>query len=63
MSGAAIKAHSPMVVTVLGIVVVLHPNINVLLDVSIIALQLSRLSYTVLPASTVMEVIPVHPLK
>lgn len=36
------KAPPPMLVTLLGIVVFLHPNINVLVEVSIIALQLSR---------------------
>ena len=50
------KAQSPMLVTLLGIVVLLHPAINVLDDVSIIALQLLRESYLVFPFSTTMVV-------
>ena len=46
------KALSPIFVTLLGTVVVLHPDIKVLVDVSIIALQLSRESYTGLLLST-----------
>ena len=45
-----------MLVTDEGIVVVLQPATRVLLVVSIIALQLSRESYSVLPASTLMLV-------
>jgi len=36
--------------------VLLHPTISVLVAVSIIALQLLRLSYVVLPLSTSIEV-------
>ena len=52
------NAASPMLVTLLGIVVFWQPAINVFVAVSIIALQLSRLSYFVLPVSTVMLVRP-----
>ena len=45
-----------MLVTDEGMVVVLQPATRVLLAVSIIALQLSRESYSVLPASTLMLV-------
>ena len=41
-----------MHVTLEGIVVVLHPTISVLVEVSIIALQLSLLSYFEFPATT-----------
>ena len=34
------KAQSPMLVTLLGILVVLHPEISSFVDVSMIALQL-----------------------
>ena len=50
-----------MLVTDEGMVVVLQPAIRVLLVVSIIALQLSRESYFLLPASTLMLVKPVQP--
>ena len=43
-----------MLVTSPGMVEPLHPIINVLLSFSIIALQLLRESYFVLPASTVI---------
>ena len=36
------KASSPIVITLLGIIVETHPAIKVLLALSIIALQLSR---------------------
>ena len=49
-----------MLVTDEGMVVVLQPATRVLLAVSIIALQLSRESYFVLPASTLMLVKPVQ---
>ena len=45
-----------MLVTELGITVFWHPAIRVLEAVSIIALQLLWLSYTVFPLSTVIEV-------
>lgn len=48
------NATSPMLVTVLGMTVLRQPEINVLVAVSMIALQLSLLSYTGLPLSTVM---------
>ena len=44
-----------MMVTDSGITVVLHPEISVFVDVSIMALQPLRLSYTLLPASTMTE--------
>ena len=49
------KALAPMLVTLLGIVVFLQPSMRVLEPVSIIALQFSRLSYVVLPLSTIIE--------
>ena len=58
----SLNAHSPMLVTELGMVEFLHPTISVLLDVSIIALQFLRLSYTGFPASTVMLVRLEQPL-
>ena len=45
-----------MAVTDLGIIVFWQPVINVLLAVSIIALQFSRESYTVFPSSTMIDV-------
>ena len=45
-----------MLVTEFGMVVDWHPAIRVLVAVSIIALQFSRESYTVLPLATTMEV-------
>ena len=45
-----------MLVTLLGIIVLLHPTNNVFDDFSIIALQLSRESYLILPDSTTMDV-------
>ena len=52
------KALFPIDFTLLGMVVFLQPVINVLDDVSIMALQLSRESYTALPLSTLIEVRP-----
>ena len=49
------KASLSMLVTSSGIIVVLHPAINVLVEVSMIALQLSRESYTVLLELTMMK--------
>ena len=49
-----------MLVTELGMVVDWQPVISVLVAVSIIALQLLRESYTVLPLSTTMEVREEH---
>lgn len=49
--------YDPIVVTELGIIVFWHPTTKVFDTVSIIALQLLRLSYFVLPDSTVMLVI------
>ena len=51
-----LNAPTPMLVTELGMMVDWHPAIRVLETVSIIALQFSRESYTVLPLSTTMEV-------
>ena len=50
------KHHSPKLVTEDGITVPAHPQIIVLLSVSITALQFSRESYTEFPASTTMDV-------
>ncbi len=55
-----VKANRPIDVTLLGMVVFLHPAIRVLVAVSIIALQLSRESYLVFPFSTVIDVRPSH---
>ena len=49
------NAKSPMVVTLLGMVEFLHPNINVLLAVLIIALQFSRESNTGFSSATSIE--------
>ncbi len=43
-----------MAVTVLGMVVVVHPTMSLLVAVSMMALQLFLLSNVVFPASTVM---------
>ena len=58
-----LKALFPMLVTLLGMVVFLHPAISVLVAFSIIALQFSRLSKVVLPGSTTIEVREVQPSK
>ena len=50
-----LKAELPIPVTLSGIIVFEHPVINVLLLVSIIALQSLRESYIVLPFATIME--------
>ena len=55
-----LKAFFPMLVTEFGITVFLHPTINVLEFVSIIALQLFLLSYFLLPFSTVILVSLAH---
>ena len=46
------NAELPIEVTELGIIVFLHPIINILVSVSIIALQLFLESYTVFPSYT-----------
>ena len=46
------KAEIPIEVTLLGIMELLHPLTNVFVSVSIMALQFSLLSYTLLPSST-----------
>ena len=46
----------------LGMIVLLQPCINVLLAVSMSALQLSRESYAMLPLSTTMAVKPLQAL-
>ena len=48
------KAQSPMAVTVLRIIVFWHPTTSVFVAVSMMALQLFRESYTVLPSATVI---------
>ena len=55
------NAPSPILVTVFGIEVFLHPTIRQFEDVSIIALQFSRESKVVLPVSTEMLVSPIQP--
>jgi hypothetical protein len=57
------KAISPIVITLSGIMVFWQPQIRVFVLVSIIALQFSRLSYTVLPSATTMAVSALQPLK
>ena len=54
------KADSPILVTVLGIIVLLHPTTSLFVFVTIIALQSSRESYTILFSSTLIEVKPLH---
>ena len=54
------NALSPMAVTELGTVVFMQPATSVLLAVSMMALQLSRESYAVLPALTFMLARPVQ---
>ena len=49
------KHHAPKLVTELGIWLFLHPAINSLVEVRIIALQSSLESYTGLAASTTMR--------
>ena len=49
------KQEYPKLFTEDGITVVLHPRIILLVDVSIIALQFSRESYTLLFLSTVID--------
>ena len=51
----SLNADPPMLVTLFGIFVFLHPIINVLVDVSMIALQLSLLSYTSLLLTTIFS--------
>ena len=55
------NAELPMDVTVLGIMVFWQPRINILLAVSIIALQLLRESNIVFPLDTVILVKPLQP--
>ena len=57
------KEELPMLVTLVGMTVLLHPVISVFVEVSIIALQLSRESYLVFPSLTIMEVRPAQPKK
>ena len=52
-----------MEITLLGIKEPLHPIINVLEDVSIMALHLSRESYLGFPSSTINEFRPLQPAK
>ena len=51
-----LKAELPMLLTLLGIIVFLQPKMRVFVDVSIIALQLLRESYFVLPEAMIIEV-------
>ena len=55
------KAASPIFVTDVGITVVLHPAISVLVDVWIMALQLSRESNALFPDSTLIDVRALQP--
>ncbi len=57
----SINAKLLISVTLDGIFVLLQPCIRVFVFVSIMALQLSLLSYTVLPASTFILVNPLQP--
>ena len=57
------NAEIPIEVTLLGIIVAEQPALRQLLLVSIMALQLSRESYVVLPSSTMMEVRLLQPEK
>ena len=57
------KALPPMLVTLSGITLLLHPMKRVFVVVFIIALQLSLLSYTELFASTEIDVRPEQPEK
>ena len=57
------KASFPIDVTSSGITVLLHPLINSLAEVFIIALQDSLESYTGLPSSTIIDVKPEQPQK
>ena len=50
------NAPSPILVMLLGMIVFWQPLINVFVFVSIIALQLSRLSYIGLPFSTKIDI-------
>ena len=50
------KAEEPMLVTLLGMVVFWQPVINILLSLSMIALQLSLESYLELLGATTIEV-------
>ena len=50
-----------MFVTLLGIMVFLHPATNILDDFSMIALQLLRESYIIFPSSTTISVSSQHP--
>lgn len=54
------KAYSPMETTVLGITAFLQPVISMLVDVSMIPLQLFLESYTAFPASTVICSMPLQ---
>ena len=55
------KASSPMLVTVLGIVVFLHPDTSVFVAFSMMALQPLRESYLAFPLSTFIDVKPEQP--
>ena len=55
------NAFSPMLVTLLGMVVVLQPAIRVFVEDSIIALQLFLESYLGLPSSTFNDVRSLQP--
>ena len=56
-----LNARLPIFVTLLGTIVLLQPAIKVLEAVSIIALQLSRLSYIVFKGSTTIDFRLMHP--
>ena len=55
------NAELPMLVTLEGMIVFLHPAISVFELFSMIALQFSRESYFVFPFSTFIEVRPEQP--
>ncbi len=55
------KALLPMLVTLAGMMVFLHPKTRLLSLVLIMALQLLRLSYTLFPLATTISVRPLQP--
>ena len=57
------KALSPMLFTLFGMIVFLHPKIRALVAFSMMALQLFRESYWGFAEFTLMEVSPVQPEK
>ena len=58
-----LKACSPILVTLGGIIVFAHPAINLLVFVSIMALQLLRESYSGFLSATIMDIRASQPAK